>query len=281
MAYQATVINIMIISSGDVSDERSAIQTIIHRWNTMHAAEHRTVLMPLMWETHSTPEMCDHARAIINRQALETCDLLVAVFWARLGRSTASSPSGTVEEIRKHLESGKPAMVYFSQKPIIPESVDRDQYEAVQEFREECRTRGLIGAFKDLQKFHDQIALHLGQIVRDRFTDTGGPNDGSEAASSLPAAELSEEAKAILVAATDGDGQILRLNWVSGARISAGQEQFMSDDRREQAKWDATIWELVHVGFIEPRGTKAEAFQVTHGGYHAADGFRLSSSSED
>jgi hypothetical protein len=116
MPYQATAVNVMIASPGDVGAERQAIQCIIHNWNSMNSEERRTVLMPIMWETHSTPVMGDRAQAIVNRQVLAKCDLLVAVFWTRLGSPTGSSPSGTVEEIQEHLRSGKPAMIYFSKK---------------------------------------------------------------------------------------------------------------------------------------------------------------------
>jgi hypothetical protein len=50
---------------------------------------------------------------VINRQVLADCDLLVAIFWTRIGSPTGSALSGTVEEIEKHLKAEKPAMLYF------------------------------------------------------------------------------------------------------------------------------------------------------------------------
>lgn len=68
-------------------------------------------------QTPTTPSSGPaHARRpqeIINKQVLRNCDLLIAVFWTRLGTPTGGSTSGTVEEIREHIATGKPAMIYL------------------------------------------------------------------------------------------------------------------------------------------------------------------------
>lgn len=80
MTYQATVINVMIASPGDVATERQNIKDVVHDWNVVHGQDRRLVLMPLGWESHASPRMGGRAQAIINEQVLENCDLLVAVF---------------------------------------------------------------------------------------------------------------------------------------------------------------------------------------------------------
>src|SRR2546423_9192055 len=85
MSYQAAVINVMIASPGDVPTERQIIHTCLHDWNALHAEAERMVLLPLSWQTHSTPSMEGRAQAVINRQVLDKGDLLIAVFWTRLG----------------------------------------------------------------------------------------------------------------------------------------------------------------------------------------------------
>jgi hypothetical protein len=272
MSYQATVVNVMIASPEDVSAERQAIQTIIHAWNSLYADDRKTVLMPVTWETHSTPEMGGRAQTIINRQVLEKCDLLVAVFWTRLGSPTGESPSGTVEEIRKHLAAGKPAMIYFSEKPVELGSVDLTQYAALKNFRVECEQSGLIATYSTLQELADKFSRHLAQIVRDRFA---GPTVGEEidSAASVPATpRLSDEAKHMLVAAAEGGGDVLRIPMLAGLMIQAGGQPIGNmGERRDEARWDAAIRELVDLGLLEARGYKNEMFIVTHSGYAAAD----------
>ena len=124
----------MIASPSDVATERKNIRDVVHEWNAIHSEDQQIVLMPLGWETHASPKMGDSAQNIINKQVLDRCDLLIAVFWTRLGSPTGSSPSGTVDEIEKHLGASKPVMIYFSNAPVRPESVDDEQYAALRAF---------------------------------------------------------------------------------------------------------------------------------------------------
>ncbi|HEY2170017.1 MAG TPA: DUF4062 domain-containing protein, partial [Candidatus Angelobacter sp.] len=142
MPYFAIAISVMIASPGDVQPERQTARDVIHEWNDTYAHQ-RVVLLPMGWESHSSPEMGDRPQAIINQQLLNQCDLLVAIFWTRLGTATGEAASGTVEEITKHVAAGKPAMVYFSKSPIEPGRINREQYDAVLEYQAECRKNGL------------------------------------------------------------------------------------------------------------------------------------------
>jgi hypothetical protein len=87
----AKVINIMIAGPSNVGGVLQNVHDIIHNWNVMHAQEHRVVLLPLSWKSHASPEMGDRPQAIINRQVLVLCDLLVAVFWTRIGSPFAQT----------------------------------------------------------------------------------------------------------------------------------------------------------------------------------------------
>jgi len=118
VSYSPTVFEVMIASPSDVPQERLIAREVITEWNTIHAKDRQTVLMPIGWETHSTPGTGDRRQAIINGQLLKDADLLVAVFWTRLGSPTGVARSGTVEEIEEHLRAGKPAMIYFSSAPV-------------------------------------------------------------------------------------------------------------------------------------------------------------------
>jgi hypothetical protein len=134
MAYKATVLSVMIASPGDVTEERNLIRDIIHEWNDINSKATECVLLPVGWETHSAPDLGRRAQEIINK-SVEHCDLLVGVFWTRLGTPTGDFESGTVEEIKRHISEGKPAMVYFSTAPVAPQSLDPNQYAALGEFR--------------------------------------------------------------------------------------------------------------------------------------------------
>ena len=91
----------MIASPSDISSEREIVRDVLYEWNVVHSEDKKIVLMPVGWETHAHPAMGDRPQEIINKEVLAGCDLLVAVFWTRIGSPTGVSASGTVEEIDK------------------------------------------------------------------------------------------------------------------------------------------------------------------------------------
>lgn len=147
MSYPATVFKVMIASPSDVAAERNIVREVLFEWNTVHADTRQKVLLPVGWETHSVPEMGDRPQALINKQILDGCDLLVGVFWTRIGTATGEFVSGTVEEIEEHIKAQKPTMLYFSNSPVIPDSVDPDQYSGLKAFKVSCQSRGLYESY--------------------------------------------------------------------------------------------------------------------------------------
>ena len=228
--------------------------------------------MPVGWETHSTPEMGDRAQAIINKQVLADCDLLVAIFWTRIGSPTGVAPSGTVEEIEEHLAAGKPALIYFSTAPVRLDSVDNDQYSALQQFKVTCRSRGLIEEYDDLSLFREKFARHLAQtIIRLFANDTLVEDDIPQSNRKEPL--LSVAAQELLYeASNDTSGTIIQIGTLDGYHIqSNGREFIESENARSEAKWRAAIDELENKGLIEDRAGKSEVFFVTDSGYEAVD----------
>lgn len=161
MSYSATVFNLMIASPGDVASERSIVRDVVYEWNAVHSKSRNIVLMPIGWESHSSPEMGAHPQDIINNQILDKCDLLVGVFWTRIGTQTTEYASGTVEEIEKHIKSDKPAMLYFSSQPVAMDSVDIEQIQELKKFRESCQSRGLYESYDSHADFKEKFYRHL------------------------------------------------------------------------------------------------------------------------
>ena len=124
MPYDARVLQILIASPGDVSDERKLLSEVISEWNYVNARDRRIVLLPLRWETHASPELGAAPQAVINRQVVDSCDMAVGVFWTRLGTPTAVAESGTAEEISRVGGAGKPVMLYFSKAKADLDMVD-------------------------------------------------------------------------------------------------------------------------------------------------------------
>lgn len=266
-------------SPSDVIAERNTVRDVIHEWNDIHSDTRKVVLLPVGWETHSSPEMGDRPQAIINKRVLEKCDVLVGVFWTRIGTNTGEYLSGTVEEIEKHIELGKPTMLYFSNKPVHPDSIDQDQYSKLKEFKQSCQTRGLYETYDDLvefrQKFFRQLQLKINEDKT--FTEeTGEEFDTVIQSFKSPPIELSKEAGILLKEASrDPNGMIL---WIRGneTHIQINGDNIIPDpSRRTVAKWEAAMEELFSNLLIVDTGYKREVFEITDKGFQLADSIEI------
>lgn len=283
MAYQATVIPVMIASPGDVFEEREVVRDVIHTWNYINSFKTKVVVMPAGWETHASPELGARPQELINSRVLKDCDLLIGVFWTRIGSPTGTSLSGTVEEIEEHVKAGKPAMIYFSSRPVTPESVDTDQFSAVQEFRSKCKSLGLIESYDNIVDFKDkvtrhlQMCLHNSRHIQNLLQQAGGADDGMVSSAEAtkvaqPHDYLSEEARVLLkTASKDKNGMILKMAVIGGRFIQAGGKTFGGGGGRESAIWEHALNELIQHDLVVGCGHKGEVFELTHDGWLVAD----------
>ena len=276
MSYTASIFNVMIASPGDVPSERAIVRDVVYEWNAVNAPLRKIALLPVGWETHSSPEMGATPQSIINRQVLSKCDLLVGVFWTRIGTSTDRHLSGTVEEIEEHISADKPAMLYFSSQPVALDTVDIDQVQKLKAFKASCQSRGLFetydnhGEFKE--KFYRQLQLKInGHSLFQAADDSGDEQLIVESRTQLPTLAL--EARVLLKEASkDSGGTIIHARYVSGTVIQTNEKNLIpSNDRREIAKWEQALEELKSKNLVVARGIKGEVFEMTDLGYRVAD----------
>lgn len=209
MTFQAQVVRVLIASPSDVVGERDEIESAIHRWNADHAETSRTVLMPVRWETAATAESGERPQAIVNRQIVDSADVLLGVFWTRLGTATGEAESGTVEEIRRFTAADKSVSLFFSSRPVVADTIDTEQLSALRAFRDEALAKGLVGQFEDVPGLIRQVASALSRIVRERF----GVTDAALTAPSAPRAHVTANLVSnraneyFLVLTNDGGGE--------------------------------------------------------------------------
>jgi hypothetical protein len=262
----------MIASPGDVQIERDLARDIVHEWNAIHSPSRGMALMPIGWETHSHPSMEDRAQGVLNKQILKYADLLVAIFWTRIGTPTGEAVSGSVEEIEKHIAAGKPAMIYFSSAPVRLDSVDEAQYRKLKEFKEQiqAQSRGLFETYDTPSNFADKFRRQLAtKINNDAFFHThiqGGSQHVAssvdrvvaEAAKKIPA--MSDEAKTLIIEASlDRGGHILHARYINGVALQTNGKQLIADrDPRSIAAWEGALDELARLGLIKAQGDKGE-----------------------
>lgn len=276
MSYIANLYNVMIASPGDVASERAIIRDVVYEWNAVHSNTRKIVLLPIGWETHSSPEMGASAQSIINNQVLDKCDLLVGVFWTRIGTATDDYASGTVEEIERHIDTGKPTMLYFSSQPVAMDTVDLEQVAKLKAFKASCRSRGLYESYDShadfRSKFYRQLQIKLNEHPLFLSENDGvGATPVEESKTKIP--PLSTEARILLKEASLGDhGSILHVRYIGGTDIQVnGKNVIPSGGRREVAKWEEALNELVTLELVVGRGQKGELFELTNRGYQVAE----------
>lgn len=275
MSYTGRVFNVMVASPGDVASERAIIRDVIYEWNAVHSNARKTVLLPIGWESHSSPEMGASPQSIINNQILNRCDILIGVFWTRIGTATDDYASGTVEEVEKHIKSGKPAMLYFSSQPVALDTVDLEQVAKLKVFKEACQSRGLYESYDSHSDFKTKFYRHLQLKVNDhplfKIDESEIVDEIIESKISLP--QLSVEARIILKeASADDQGTILYIRHLGGTDIQTnGINLIPSGERRVVAKWEQALNELIHEQLVVARGDKGQVFEVSGLGYQIAD----------
>lgn len=279
MSYSAKAFNVMIASPGDVASERSIVRDVIYEWNAVHSNSRNIVLLPIGWESHSSPEMGGKPQEIINNQILDKCDLLVGVFWTRIGTPTTEYASGTVEEIEKHIESGKPAMLYFSSQPVAMDTVDIEQVQELKKFKESCQSRSLYEDYDSHSDFKEKFYRHIQLKLNDHplFKDIEPNSIGEVVESNTQLPSLTIEARLLLKeASADDHGSIIHARYIGGTNIQTnGKNLIPSNEQREIAKWESALEELLNQDLIVARGHKGEIYEVSNLGYQIADMIEL------
>lgn len=173
MGFNAEVLRVLIASPSDVQQERDEIEAAIFKWNSLYAEELNVVLLPGRWENDVAPAFNEkEAQQVINSQLVNRCDILIGVFWTKLGTPTLNHSSGTLEEINIFIENGKEIMLYFIDR-AIPRDSDFEQVRSVDEFK--SKYRGLYAPYNS-----NEIINHLYRKVKDYKRNSGAKVTRSE-----------------------------------------------------------------------------------------------------
>jgi len=167
MSYNATVYRILIASPSDVSEEREITTRLIQNWNDVNSFSKKIVLLPLKWETHSSPTYDIRPQEAINSQLVDSADLVIGLFWAKIGSETGVEISGTIEEIKRAANNGKDVMIYFSKRGIDPSEINIDQLSELNKFKQEVYKNALVENFHSVIDFRDKLTRQLEYKIRE------------------------------------------------------------------------------------------------------------------
>lgn len=159
MPFKSDTYRILIASPSDLVEERKAASSAIHDWNVQHSVAESAVLLPVMWETHAFPQAGIRPQEALNQQLVRRCDLVIGMFWTRLGSSTEVADSGTVEEIEQFVSTGKPALLYFSKRAIPAKKINAAQQVKLKRFKKATYKKALVGDFSSAANLRSKL-LH-------------------------------------------------------------------------------------------------------------------------
>lgn len=80
MIENMTGILVLIASPGDTAEERATVRDKINDWNTNRGPRQKIVFLPWLFERHAVSRMGDRPQAIINSQAVDKADAVIAFF---------------------------------------------------------------------------------------------------------------------------------------------------------------------------------------------------------
>jgi hypothetical protein len=149
MVRQISEIRVVVSSPSDVLPERQAVFDAIEQLNAAYSAK-GIFVRGLGWEQLS-PGIDDSAQKLINKHVVTGHDILIALFWRRLGSPTQSHRSGTIEEIElARLNSSSPfgefrLQVYFKDEIGKGSEIDSpEDFLKVLSYRKELAETGVL-----------------------------------------------------------------------------------------------------------------------------------------
>jgi hypothetical protein len=164
MSFKPETYRVFIASPSDLTDERQVATEVISQWNARNAKAESVVLLPVKG-TDALPEAGKRPEEAVLA-LLDTSDVLIGLFWIRLGTHTGVAESGTVEEIERFITAGKPVMLYFSDRAIPPSRIDRDQQVKLEAFKAKITKDAFVREFTELEGLRTLLTQDLTEQVR-------------------------------------------------------------------------------------------------------------------
>lgn len=244
MSFEATVLQVLIASPSDVWDKRNEIEKQIFEWNKQYGEELNIVLLPKRWEDVAPAYSTDDPQQLLNEKLVGKCDILIGVFWTKLGTSTARYGSGTLEEISICIDKGKEIMLYFLNDRVPMEVIDSEEkvgeFHRVLSYKKEYGQKGLYSYDTS------RIKEHLYEKVMD-FKRKSGASNSEHGPQHLATINEKPEESSVEFSSLFKDGgltpaEILLLGYVIDTGDRSFGYRWMAKDTIEKIqKWEADL----------------------------------------
>lgn len=171
MPYSTTAYQLLISAPSDLPEEdiRAAFDAVA-RWNVLYGRQQGATVVPTHWSQHSAAEHGTRPQESLNKQLVEDADVLIALFWHRLGSPTGEAESGTVEEIEEASGHGAYVGVLRCMRAIPPGDLDADQASRLDAFLDEIRPNSLILEYEGAVALRERVDTILTTAVTELRT---------------------------------------------------------------------------------------------------------------
>jgi hypothetical protein len=176
---QVNQLRVVVASPSDVKAERKSVETVAEELQHTTAKFLGLDLVVTRWETDSYPGFhAEGPQGLLDPiLKIADADIVVGIFWKRLGTPTKSGQTGTEHEINTAIEAWKKKqsphiMLYFSQRPYALQSKEEaEQWGAVLEFKKKLEEagEGLFSDYNDPSHFEKILRQHLTIYVNQRY----------------------------------------------------------------------------------------------------------------
>jgi hypothetical protein len=179
----ATVYSLLVSRPGDISaDDLLTVTVTINRWNVIYGPSVNAVFVSIRWDLHSAAQYGERPQEALNKQLIADTDVVIALFWHRIGTPTGEAESGTIEEIELAHENGAYVGILRCTR-AYPKELDTAQLDRLREFLEGIQSKSLTLDYADKA----QLAQHVDTILTAARAHKAGRVEGEIEASTEPA----------------------------------------------------------------------------------------------
>lgn len=175
--FNAKCFTVMIISTGNMKEERKIIRDAVYHWNEINSENEGIILKPSGYDIDVRADSGKRPQASINEQIVVKSDFAIAVFWNRLGKNTGEYQSGLVEEIELHLKARKKVLTYFSKIKVDIDDIDVEQLQKLRDYKENLKKRVNYKEFENYDRLKLIILDDLTRLIRE-LNNEGNPSGG-------------------------------------------------------------------------------------------------------
>lgn len=223
MTYSATCYRLLISAPSDVSDaDLVTVSDAVARWNVIYGQGFGAVVLPLRWKLHSAAEHGARPQASLNAQLVAGADIVIALFWHRLGSDTGEAASGTVEELEEAHRRGAYAAILRCTRPV-PRAADPEQLANLNHFFNEIGAGSLVLDYEDEASLGRHVEAIVNRAIAERSTRAEVSAEGraeddarveAEAGESQPGAQVWPRIESSESVSTDSQGRPkTKQNW--------------------------------------------------------------------